>query len=71
MEATNGSGVGPSADGFVEFRAAGDAVEGEYRCSECGYGVVVLGVLPECPMCRSSTWERGAWSGLGRLRAPL
>ena len=53
------------ADAFVEVRVAGEAVKGEYRCAECGYGVVVLGVLPECPMCRTSTWEPSPWRPLG------
>ena len=56
---------GIEAEGFVDFRAAGDAVKGEYHCSECGYGVVVLGVLPECPMCRASAWEPAPWMPLG------
>jgi hypothetical protein len=31
-------------------------------CRDCGYGVVVRGSPPECPMCRGSAW---------RERAPL
>jgi hypothetical protein len=44
-------------DGFVPFVAAGDDAKGEYRCAACGYGVVVIGLLPACPMCRGTTWE--------------
>jgi hypothetical protein len=29
----------------------------EFRCTGCGYGIVVSGSLPLCPMCRSSDWE--------------
>jgi hypothetical protein len=29
----------------------------ELRCAGCGYGVVVSGSVPLCPMCRSSDWE--------------
>jgi predicted Zn-ribbon and HTH transcriptional regulator len=37
--------------------AAGDAAVGEFRCSECGYGVSVYRVLPRCPMCSGTSWE--------------
>ena len=40
----------------VVFAAAGDHVKGEYRCAECGYGIVVRRDPPECPMCRSTAW---------------
>jgi lipopolysaccharide biosynthesis regulator YciM len=36
--------------------AAGDMGNGDYRCAECGYGIVVLRVLPTCPMCRGQQW---------------
>jgi len=39
------------------FLATGREAEGEFRCAECGYGVIVRTVLPECPMCRGSAWE--------------
>ncbi len=56
----------------VELREAEDAaVEGgmvvagggrtgkraEYRCAACGYGIVVYGQAPSCPMCREARWE--------------
>jgi hypothetical protein len=28
----------------------------DWRCRVCGYGIVVAGRLPECPMCRSDDW---------------
>ena len=39
------------------FLAAGRKAEGEFRCAECGYGVSVRTVLPQCPMCRGLAWE--------------
>lgn len=43
---------------FVEFMLAGTALAGEFRCAECGYGVVVPRLLPRCPMCRGAVWEQ-------------
>jgi rubrerythrin len=46
------------ADGdYVTFRAAGQQAVGEFRCSECGYGVSVHRALPRCPMCSGTAWE--------------
>jgi hypothetical protein len=60
-----------AVDGFLDLRAAGEAVRGEYRCAECSYGVVVVGVLPECPMCRASSWEQCPWKPGGHTAASL
>lgn len=49
--------VSEGADGFVSFFAAGEPVGGDFRCSECGYGVSVSRRLPRCPMCRGDVWE--------------
>jgi hypothetical protein len=52
------------AAGYDRFFATGDRAAGEYRCSECGYGVAVNGILPRCPMCGGTSWERSrrlAW----------
>ena len=46
--------------GFVDFAVAGTPVAGEFRCADCGYGAVVLRVLPQCPMCGGSLWESRA-----------
>lgn len=46
-----------SGDGFIAFRAAGEQATGDYRCSECGYGVSVRRTLPLCPMCGGAAWE--------------
>jgi rubrerythrin len=57
----------PSSDGeFVQFALAGTAANGDYRCSECGYGVTIHANLPQCPMCAGTTWEPADWSALAR-----
>ncbi len=50
------------ADGYVDFWSAGTAVKGEFHCSDCGYGVIVMRELPQCPMCGSRSWEQSTWS---------
>lgn len=45
-----------SSDGPA-LLATGRQAEGEFRCAECGYGVIVRTTLPECPMCRGRLWE--------------
>jgi rubrerythrin len=60
-----GAAAGPSAppapplddSGFAEFSVTGTAVAGEFSCSDCGYGAVILRALPPCPMCGSTVWE--------------
>jgi rubrerythrin len=47
-----------SSQRWVDFTAAGATASGEFRCAECGYGVVVQQVLPPCPMCQATVWER-------------
>ena len=40
--------------------AAGGGRKGkrtEYRCAACGYGIVVYGQAPGCPMCDEARWE--------------
>jgi rubrerythrin len=44
-------------DQHVDFLLTGDAAAGEFRCSECGYGVSINSTLPRCPMCRGTAWE--------------
>jgi lipopolysaccharide biosynthesis regulator YciM len=36
---------------------AGSRGSGEYRCCDCGYGIVTLGIVPLCPMCNGAWWE--------------
>ena len=33
----------------------------EYRCAACGYGIVVCGQPPGCPMCSEARWEHVEW----------
>jgi hypothetical protein len=33
----------------------------QYRCTVCGYGIVVYGQSPSCPMCRETRWEHVEW----------
>ena len=47
---------------FVEFRATGEHAQGSFRCSDCGYGVVVADRLPPCPMCGGAVWEESPGS---------
>jgi rubrerythrin len=59
-----------TADGDeVVFAVAGDHVKGEYRCSECGYGITVCRDLPKCPMCSCEVWEAVSWGPFGRALA--
>ena len=50
------AGSTPAA-GVPVLVAAGRQAEGEFRCAECGYGVIVRTELPQCPMCRGRVWE--------------
>lgn len=54
-------------DGFVPFYATGETVTGDYSCSVCGYGVSVQRVLPPCPMCGGTAWERSPWRPFTRV----
>jgi rubrerythrin len=47
----------PESSTSEKFLAAGRNAEGEFRCAECGYGVIVRTVLPQCPMCRGLLWQ--------------
>jgi rubredoxin len=40
---------------------SGMRAKGEFRCSECGYGVTVHRHLPVCPMCQGTSWSRVPW----------
>ena len=39
----------------------------EYRCAGCGYGIVVYGQAPNCPMCREACWEHVDWRPFSQL----
>jgi rubrerythrin len=59
----------PEADGFVAFLLTGEAGAGEFRCSRCGYGVIVQLELPRCPMCSGTSWEEPGWGAMRRRAA--
>jgi hypothetical protein len=63
--------VGQAPDEYVEFAVSGAAVKGEFHCSQCGYGVTIVRVLPVCPMCQGTTWEQSAWSPFGKSPSRL
>ena len=53
--------------GSDTFRwATGSRAKGEFRCEGCGYGVTVYRELPECPMCKGTSWERVPWRPYSR-----
>lgn len=54
------------ANGDPVFFTAGSDARGDFHCAECGYGITVRSVLPECPMCRGAEWEQPATSPYGR-----
>ena len=58
--------VGARVEDEPVFFAAWREAIGEFRCSECGYGVIVRSVLPVCPMCRGLVWEEPATSPFSR-----
>jgi rubrerythrin len=41
---------------------AGARGAGEYRCLDCGYGIATLSLIPRCPMCHGSDWEKVRFS---------
>ena len=54
--------LGFEVDGGLAW--AGRARKGkrdEYRCAACGYGIIVYGQPPGCPMCRELRWEHVEW----------
>ena len=58
-------------DDYVEFHPTGARTKGAFRCTACGYGVVVATTLPRCPMCSGELWEAAEWSPFGRAGATL
>jgi hypothetical protein len=39
----------------------------EYYCAGCGYGIIVYGQPPSCPMCREPRWEHVEWRPFSQL----
>lgn len=50
-----------------EIAAGGKGKRGEYYCAACGYGIVVYGQPPSCPMCREARWEQVEWRPFSQL----
>lgn len=59
-------GAALQANGDPVFFSAGTDAAGEFHCAECGYGVTVRRILPQCPMCRGLEWEEPTTSPYGR-----
>jgi hypothetical protein len=52
--------------------AAGGGRKGkraEYDCAACGYGIVVYGQPPSCPICNEARWEHVEWRPFSQLLA--
>ena len=47
--------------GGSEVAAGRKGKRAEYRCAACGYGIVVYGRPPGCPMCSEGRWEHVGW----------
>ena len=56
--------------GGSEVAAGRKGKRAEYRCAACGYGIVVYGRPPGCPMCREARWEHVEWRPT-RVREPV
>jgi rubredoxin len=55
-----------------EVAAGGKGKRAEYRCAACGYGIVVDGQPPRCPMCSEPGWEHVEWAAfLPAARVPF
>ena len=58
-----------------EVAAGRKGKRAEYSCAACGYGIVVYGRPPSCPMCSEGRWERVEWRPstqlLGELADPF
>jgi hypothetical protein len=66
IESRRSEGAVLRPDGIPDFLVAGHLAAGEFRCADCGYGISVRRMLPQCPMCRGSQWEEPATSPYDR-----
>ena len=53
--------------GMVAARRGRKGKRAEYRCAGCGYGIIVYGQPPSCPMCREPRWEHVEWRPFSQL----
>jgi hypothetical protein len=53
--------------GMVAARRGRKGKRAEYRCAACGYGIIVYGQPPSCPMCREPRWEHVEWRPFSQL----
>jgi hypothetical protein len=44
-----------------EVAAGRKGKRAQYYCAACGYGIVVNGRPPGCPMCSEGRWEHIEW----------
>jgi hypothetical protein len=47
--------------GDSEVVAGRKGKRAEFRCAACGYGIVVYGRPPDCPMCSEGRWQHVEW----------
>jgi hypothetical protein len=53
--------------GIVAPRRGRKGKRAEYRCAACGYGIIVYGQPPRCPMCSEPRWEHVEWRPFSQL----
>jgi hypothetical protein len=53
--------------GMVAVGGGRKGKRAEYRCTVCGYGIVVYGQAPSCPMCSEARWEHVEWRPFSQL----
>lgn len=46
----------------LALHRSGEPAAGEYRCLECGYGLVSFSLLPACPMCHGNHFQEAVAS---------
>jgi len=51
----------------AEVAAGRPGTRAEYYCAACGYGIVVYGRPPGCPMCSEARWEHVEWRPSSQL----
>jgi hypothetical protein len=56
-----------SREAWSPARKGRKGKQAEYRCAACGYGIVVYGQPPHCPMCSEPHWEHVEWRPFSQL----